>query len=389
MSGKLLILADWFAPGVRAGGPIRSCSNLALLLSDCADVSVLTSAFDLGASRPYEGTAVNHWERWRNSARVYYAGSFAARGWQTLRLLWSLRQESSATVYLNSMFSVCGTLLPLFLRRVTAPRLRFVLAPRGMLKPTALAHKSWKKLPILRIMRWTGMTRGVIFHATSGDEVLEIQAAFPGSEVVQLPNVPAYPLPSVGPSNKVPGSLRLLFVGRIHPIKNLLFLLKQLSQIQHRVQLSVIGPEEDRGYADECKQMAASLPANISVEFLGPRPEEFISDRLQQIDAFVLPTEGENFGHAIFEAFAAGVPVIISDRTIWKDLARRFAGWDLPLGDHRAFEDAINLAALMGSEQHYTWKQGALHLAQGFMASMDLRGEYKGLFWPGDNSTSS
>ena len=39
---RLLICADWFAPGYRAGGPIRSVVNLTRLLADQADVQVLT-----------------------------------------------------------------------------------------------------------------------------------------------------------------------------------------------------------------------------------------------------------------------------------------------------------------------------------------------------------
>ena len=40
------------------------------------------------------------------------------------------------------------------------------------------------------------------------------------------------------------------------------------------------------------------------------------------LGAFLLPTGGENFGHAIFEALSCGVPALISDRTPWRDLLR-------------------------------------------------------------------
>ena len=44
------------------------------------------------------------------------------------------------------------------------------------------------------------------------------------------------------------------------------------------------------------------------------------SKRIARSDVFLLPTGGENFGHAIFEALSCGVPVLISDQTPWRGL---------------------------------------------------------------------
>ena len=44
-----------------------------------------------------------------------------------------------------------------------------------------------------------------------------------------------------------------------------------------------------------------------------------------------LPSTGENYGHAIVEAFSAGLPVIISTLTPWKNLESQKVGWDIPL----------------------------------------------------------
>ena len=58
---------------------------------------------------------------------------------------------------------------------------------------------------------------------------------------------------------------------------------------------------------------------------------ELIREAVVSSDLLFLPTAGENFGHAIQEALAAGCPVLISDRTRWRDLAPKGVGWDLPL----------------------------------------------------------
>ena len=45
----------------------------------------------------------------------------------------------------------------------------------------------------------------------------------------------------------------------------------------------------------------------------------------------ILPTRGENFGHAIVEMLAASRPVLISDKTPWIDLESLGAGYSIPL----------------------------------------------------------
>jgi hypothetical protein len=45
---SILLLCDWFAPGIRAGGPITSCVNFAYAMRNDFHIRVLTSARDLG-----------------------------------------------------------------------------------------------------------------------------------------------------------------------------------------------------------------------------------------------------------------------------------------------------------------------------------------------------
>jgi glycosyltransferase involved in cell wall biosynthesis len=63
---------------------------------------------------------------------------------------------------------------------------------------------------------------------------------------------------------------------------------------------------------------------------------------------FVLPTLGENFGHAIVEAWQSGIPVVISDRTPWRGLAQKNVGWDLALEDtfewQRVLQRCVNMS---------------------------------------------
>ncbi len=62
---------------------------------------------------------------------------------------------------------------------------------------------------------------------------------------------------------------------------------------------------------------------------------------MKQHHAYILPTQGENFGHSIYEALINGLPVIISDQTPWRNLEREAIGFDIALQDKRAFIKAI------------------------------------------------
>ncbi len=63
----------------------------------------------------------------------------------------------------------------------------------------------------------------------------------------------------------------------------------------------------------------------------GPLPPDRVAEALRANHLLFLPTRSENFGHVILEALAAGCPVLLSDRTPWRNLARAGVGWDLPL----------------------------------------------------------
>ncbi|MCB8933280.1 MAG: glycosyltransferase, partial [Chthonomonadaceae bacterium] len=101
---------------------------------------------------------------------------------------------------------------------------------------------------------------------------------------------------------------------------------------------------------------------------------------LQAYDAFFMPTHGENFGHAIWEALAAGLPVVISDKTAWRGLEAAGAGWDLPLSDEAAFTRVVQGLVEMGSEAHAVLGAGARALAEGFGADGSIVDANRRLF---------
>jgi hypothetical protein len=58
---RILICMDWYEPGFKAGGPIRSVANIVNELKGEFEFYVLTSAFDLGETEPYPDIELDQW----------------------------------------------------------------------------------------------------------------------------------------------------------------------------------------------------------------------------------------------------------------------------------------------------------------------------------------
>ena len=109
-----------------------------------------------------------------------------------------------------------------------------------------------------------------------------------------------------------------------------------------------------------------------------PHQESFT--KLLESHVLVLPSLGENFGHAIFEAFIAGKPVIISDKTPWQDLQSKDLGWEIPLSNEQGFVNAITEALEMGQHQYNVMSLMCGSFADNYRNNNETRKRYLELF---------
>ena len=125
------------------------------------------------------------------------------------------------------------------------------------------------------------------------------------------------------------------------------------------VRFDLYGTVYDQTYWERCQQAIAGLPANISIQWHGHLDNDRVAAVLAESHALFMPSVGENFGHALIEALAVGRPLLISDRTPWKNLEKEHAGWDLPLEDPGRFVASIQALIDMGQSAYNTWSAGA------------------------------
>jgi glycosyltransferase involved in cell wall biosynthesis len=344
-SRPVLLLTDFYLPGTLAGGPIRSIANLVSQMRD-QEFELVTSDHDLG-QQPYPPQALCNVPLAANVRRHYLPVSQLGV-WSPYQLHAIYRQTNPAWVYLNSAFSPRSTVPALLLRWLGLWHAPILLAPRGEFDPGALGLKSRKKEVFLHLARWAGWFSSVTFQASTSLEADNIRRLFPKAQVLTAVDAVA---PAVGTAEQIIARrpkvlagepLRVAFVSRIAPKKNLAFALRVLSGVSQPCRFEIYGPQEDPDYWQECQQLIRSLPAHISVDVHGPLPHTEVADVLARAELFFLPTLGENFGHAIFEALSAGCPVLISDRTPWRHLDEVGVGADLDLDDPQNFADLID-----------------------------------------------
>ncbi|MBN8858094.1 MAG: glycosyltransferase family 4 protein [Sphingobacteriales bacterium] len=378
LNPKILLFTDWYAPGFKGGGPIRSAVNFAREMSSDYDIYIFTADRDLGDTKPYDDIEADTWIR-KENMHIFYA-SPQWLGWRNIKNL--IRTTGPDFIYLNSMYSRYFTIYPLLLYSLGKVSSQIILAPRGMLQEGAMQYKTGKKKLFLGVLRNIRILKNVHAHATDEQEKKDISIQLSGiSSVKVIPNFSA-PVQTYQATMKNMGEINLIFISRISSKKNLIFLLTVLGRVTGSItaKLTIRGTIEDDSYWEECKTLINKLPGNVRVNYDGPVSNERVCSLIQQYHLFVLPTFGENFGHAIFEALAAGRPVLISDQTPWRHLEQQHAGWDLPLDDSRRFINVIENIAEMDNTAFEQWSRGAWEYAKAHSENTKLREQYKDLF---------
>ncbi len=302
---NLLIVAAGYKPSWIYGGPTISVSSLAEALAEAGvAVTVMTTNANGKDDFPYpngyeeiiNGVKVIYYRRWTGDPT-----SIAPR--HTWAMLRSIHQYDR--VHINGWWNWVAMMALIVCKITGTPH---VLSTRGALSEYTFQTPHTSR--IKRIMhslffkRMLGHTR---LHVTSEEEAERFRRALPGASVIVLPNI--LPLPEPKHTTKsTEGPLRLVFLGRIDPVKNLELLIDTLNKVRFPFQLTLIGD----GKPEYIKAILARSMQPDRILQIGPVYDERKYAFLGDAELLVLLSHSENFGNVVIEALSQGTPVLLS-----------------------------------------------------------------------------
>ena len=387
---KILAVTDAYLPGFRAGGPIRSVSNLVTALDGNEfEFCVLTRDRDHTDTVPYRDVATDTWVR-VGTVQVLYTADLSLAN-----LRRRIIEAKPDIIYLNGFFS-CFTIKILLLRRLgMLPSVAVVVAPRGEFSPGALALKRTKKIIFMAVAARVGLYRNILWQASAQkekDELQKVFSTFPfgtkgrrdaASRIHVASNISSdVPVATLcrEAKEKHPGQVSFVFVSRVSPMKNLAAAIEMVSSLEGEIAFDIFGSVDDPKYWEECWKLTERTPENVKIRYLGALPHNEVWQKFSQYHFFLFPTLGENFGHVIVESLGAGCPVIVSDRTPWNGLQPRNVGWDLTLDDRPLWHNVLQHCTDMDAETYVKMSNAAVDFMRDWLRSPKIFEDNVNLF---------
>jgi glycosyltransferase involved in cell wall biosynthesis len=329
---KILHVIANLAP--RYGGPSQACWEMARAVARLGhEVSIYTTNQDgpgilpVPTDRPVG----------RDGVEIRYFPIQPPRIWGTsLPLARALAQKIPAVdlVHIHSLYLFHDIVAGHYCRAHGVP---YLMQPHGSLDPFIYRRHRWRKSLMERLFEHRNLRHAAALHFTTAEEQ-ELAAPFtfgnPGlvvplgidfEEFAELPAPGRFRAryPDIGDKKIV------LFFGRVNFKKGLDLLARAFGVVaRHRedVHLVIAGPDNE-GWGERVRtwlQAAGVLGrATFTGMLLGPERLAVLRDA----SVFVLPSYSENFGLAVIEAMAAGLPVIISDQVnIFREVQEFGAG---------------------------------------------------------------
>ena len=376
----ILIFIDWYLPGYKAGGPIRSICSLVEKLKKDFNFFIVTTNTDFGNQTPYPSIESDKWIRMDDDVSIYY---FSNEKINRNKLLQVIKSISFDIIYLNSFFSFYFSLVPLWFIKTKQIQGKCVLAPRGMLGNGALQIKKFKKKFFINLSKLIGLHKNIVWHATSQQEKEEITSVFGKAiEPIVISNLSESSVFIGEAKEKQTGELKLFFLSRISQKKNLHYSLQTLlnGNFSGKIIFDIYGTLEDTVYWNKCLDLIKQFSSNIKVNYKGELLHEKVQSTIYPYHFMILNTLNENFGHSIVEALLSGCPVIISDKTPWRNLEENKAGWDISLRDEKKLIQTIQKAIDMDKEVYNLWSRLSVEYAKKYCMDESTVINYKNMF---------
>ena len=206
--------------------------------------------------------------------------------------------------------------------RTRAP---YVISPHGMLDRWAIKNSGWKKRIAIFLYEGSHLQGAACLHALCDAEAQDIRAFGLTNPICIIPNgteaaAQLEPPPAPWRSELARDAKVLLYLGRLHPKKGLLNLLRAMHEVHRcadellRNWHLVIAGWDQNGHRAQLEAFAAQCGMAGFVHFIGPQYGDAKLATLCGADAFVLPSVSEGLPMAVLEAWTHGLPVLMIPR---------------------------------------------------------------------------
>lgn len=338
---NILHVVSSLAP--RLGGPSKAALDMCVALQKLgAGAELFTTNLDgqgtlhpfsrprvlevpTGQAMDYEGARVTFFD-------VDWPSRYAC-SWAMAR---ELKQRISEfdLVHIHSLYLFPSLIAARYARQRGVP---YIVRPHGTLDPFLRRHNRVLKAIYNIIIERNNLDHAAAIHYTTEDEMRlaeSVGIAAPGIVVPLGVNVSEFAqMPPRGSFRQrfpeLQDKLLLLFLGRLAPKKGLDLLAKAFGTVARQcpeAHLILAGPD-DEGFGARVTRWLSEEGVLDRASFTGLVLGEEKLSILSDADLWVLPSYTENFGLAVVEAMACGLPVIVTDRVnIHQAIRRAHAG---------------------------------------------------------------
>jgi len=322
---KILTVTPYYYPALEYGGPIFSLRalNRALREKGCEVNVYTTSSYLKGKVKEDRECEVDEIKT------VYFSyNSFldflGSNGWQfSPSLARALKKNLPGfdVAHISGIWSYPALVAAYYCRKYNKP---YIITPHGMLYPETLRKKGWKKYLYLGMVLKRFLQGAAAVHYTCNDEARCHGLLGLSGRALVLPNgielssfarIPERGIFSVSyPQFK--GRCVILFLGRLVWKKGLDILIAAFKELvrQRKDAHLVIAGNSEGDYRAKVEKMVKDTGLCEYVTFTGALCGQRKLEAYAGSDVFVLPSYSENFGIAVAEAMACGLPVVISDK---------------------------------------------------------------------------
>lgn len=339
---RVLHVTGCYLPATEWGGAVTAVAGLAGAIAG-AGVQVEIFTTTQRSSRAFPAVAPGRDGSGPVPVTRFRSAGWAGRAFLAPSLVPALRRRvrDFDLVHLHMLWGFPGIAAAQVCRAAGVP---YAVTPHGALDPWALGQRALEKRVFLALAERRNLEKASLLHFTAPAERAAAPAWVRALPAAVVPNaLDASPFLSLRADEVRARSREILVLGRVHPMKGfdvLLPAMKRVAAADPAARLVVAGPDEG-GHLERVRRMAAEHGLSAAVEFTGHLDEAGRARALERAGLLAAPSHRENFGMAVAEAMAAGLPVVVSDRVnICDDIAAAGAGLVVPL-DATALAEAL------------------------------------------------